>query len=333
MSKTSPEMDAVVMWVNGEEPRFVQEFDRERRSYFADKDPSKYWSINSKGRHRDNGELRYCLRGIEMNIPFIRKIFVVTNGQRPDFIDFSSPRIDLVTHDQLFDTDCLPNFNTFAIESVLHNIPGISNNFIRFSDDHFICKPMAEVDFAGNDGEGRYYFKGKVALPSEGRNPYQEQLAKNAMRLYRDSQFYPAFNYIHGPQFRRVDRYSEFEAWAGSNIASTRLAKFRCKADLISLFMYPHYVAAKIKRAKVSAKNGTYSHPDLIYPGKKLYEQIAANQAEPRAWRDRLEVIMEEPPYFLNINDGLGNNPECEDVDAIQRSLNAVFPDAASFER
>lgn len=41
----------------------------------------------------------------------------------------------------------LPTFNSFAIESQLHNIPSLSSSFVSLNDDFFVLRPMSASDF------------------------------------------------------------------------------------------------------------------------------------------------------------------------------------------
>ena len=43
-------------------------------------------------------ELRYSLRSLEKFAPWVRHVFIVTNGQIPYWLDLNSPRLTLVTH-------------------------------------------------------------------------------------------------------------------------------------------------------------------------------------------------------------------------------------------
>ena len=44
-------------------------------------------------------ELRYSLRSIEQYAPWVRQVFLVTNGQIPYWLNLDSPRLTLVTHE------------------------------------------------------------------------------------------------------------------------------------------------------------------------------------------------------------------------------------------
>jgi UDP-N-acetylglucosamine-lysosomal-enzyme len=48
--------------------------------------------------HVDNEELRYSLRSIEKYAPWVRHIYLVTNGQVPYWLNMTNPKITVVTH-------------------------------------------------------------------------------------------------------------------------------------------------------------------------------------------------------------------------------------------
>lgn len=52
----------------------------------------------SASRFEDNEELRYSLRSIERHAPWVRNIFIVTNGQIPSWLNLDNPRVTIVTH-------------------------------------------------------------------------------------------------------------------------------------------------------------------------------------------------------------------------------------------
>ena len=52
----------------------------------------------SASRFEDNEELRYSLRSIERFAPWVRHVYIVTNGQIPYWLNLENPRITIVTH-------------------------------------------------------------------------------------------------------------------------------------------------------------------------------------------------------------------------------------------
>lgn len=90
---------------------------------------------------------RYSLRSLEANAPWIRHIYIVTNGQVPSWLDTSNPRVSIVPHDAIFaNRSVLPTFSSLAIEFNLHRIPGLSETFLYFNDDVFLGRPVTPWD-------------------------------------------------------------------------------------------------------------------------------------------------------------------------------------------
>lgn len=52
----------------------------------------------SASRFEDNEELRYSLRSVERHAPWVRHVFIITNGQIPSWLNLDNPRVTVVTH-------------------------------------------------------------------------------------------------------------------------------------------------------------------------------------------------------------------------------------------
>jgi hypothetical protein len=176
-------IDAVICWVDGSDP-----VHREKREKYALKEASRpNFGLIKAGldetRFADNGELIICVRLIKKFAPWINKIFIVTDDQNPDL--FSQPlpgpeNIEIIDHRVIFNgyTEFLPIFNSRSIESLIWNIPGLSEKFIYFNDDFFIVNPVYPDDFfvngkavlrghwrrLGSVGRVRVLFEGLVTL-------------------------------------------------------------------------------------------------------------------------------------------------------------------------
>lgn len=102
----------------------------------------------SSNRFRDNSELKYSLRSLFKYAGWVRKVFIVTNGQIPNWLDLRHPRIEIVPHSRIFpDASHLPTFSSPAIESHLHEIPGLSKFFLYFNDDTMLGNYVTPDDF------------------------------------------------------------------------------------------------------------------------------------------------------------------------------------------
>ena len=90
-------MDFVIPWVDGSDPAWRAERElwlaRERRDPFLAK-----WN-DGEQRYRDNGLLRYWFRGVEKFAPWVNKIFFVTYGHVPDWLNTAHPKLQIVKHE------------------------------------------------------------------------------------------------------------------------------------------------------------------------------------------------------------------------------------------
>ncbi|MDE6872038.1 MAG: hypothetical protein K2O58_09045 [Bacteroidales bacterium] len=138
-------MDAVITYVDGNDPVWRQDY----LKYVGD-------SILTK-RFRDWATLKYLLRGIETNMPFIRNVYLVVShrSQVPEWVDMENLRV--VLHSDFIPQEYLPTFNSNAIEMHLHRIPGLDEEFLYFNDDMFPVAPCRETDFF-RDGKSVIYF-------------------------------------------------------------------------------------------------------------------------------------------------------------------------------
>lgn len=135
-------MDAVITYVNGLDPVWQEEYSKAMGIPALDK------------RFRDWGTLKYLLRGIQTNMPFIRNAYLVVSGptQVPQW---ASGGLKTVTHRDIIPERFLPTFNSTTIELFLHRIPGLDERFIYFNDDMFPVLPCREDDF---------FVEGKAAI-------------------------------------------------------------------------------------------------------------------------------------------------------------------------
>eukprot|EP00005_Dracoamoeba_jomungandri_P005828 CAMPEP_0174259562 /NCGR_PEP_ID=MMETSP0439-20130205/8370_1 /TAXON_ID=0 /ORGANISM="Stereomyxa ramosa, Strain Chinc5" /LENGTH=818 /DNA_ID=CAMNT_0015343499 /DNA_START=269 /DNA_END=2722 /DNA_ORIENTATION=- len=124
---------------------------------------------DSLSRFVDNEELRYSLRSVEKFAPWARKIYIVTNGQIPYWLDLSHPRIEIITHEMIFPNKShLPTFSSPAIECHLHRIPGLSNKFLYLNDDTMFGLPIWPSDFYDEPNGQRIYLAWNVPDCNDG---------------------------------------------------------------------------------------------------------------------------------------------------------------------
>lgn len=147
------QIDIVIAWVDGND----LELKRKRHKYLTGEDAS---NAVSDTRFASDNEIYYNIASILKYVPFCRNIFVVTDNQRPEFIDefaaqglCSADKIRVVDHREIFKgyEQHLPNFNTRSIESMLWNIEGLSDYFIYLNDDFFFNSTAQVDDFLNGE--------------------------------------------------------------------------------------------------------------------------------------------------------------------------------------
>ncbi|MDD6026391.1 MAG: stealth family protein [bacterium] len=138
------DIDFVYLWVDGNDPKWIAK----RNACIGE--PSKD-EKNCKGRYESNDELKYSLRSLEKYAPWIRKIFIVTDNQVPEWLDTTHPKIQIVDHTEIMPAECLPCFNSVIIEHHLHKIPGLSEHFLYGNDDMYFNKPVTPDTFFAKD--------------------------------------------------------------------------------------------------------------------------------------------------------------------------------------
>lgn len=140
MKNTS--IDIVLPWVNEKDPKWQDE-----KNTYAKKDD--FEASNIRFQCWDN--LYLWFRAIERCMPWVNKIFLITCGQIPDFLDLKNERLGLVMHDEYIPEEYLPTFNSNTIEMNMHRIRNLSENFILFSDDVFPLLPIEEGYYFQDD--------------------------------------------------------------------------------------------------------------------------------------------------------------------------------------
>ena len=103
-----------------------------------------------------NQELKYSLRSLEKYAPWINKVYIVTNGQIPKWLNLDNPRVKIVTHDQIMPKYALPTFNSMAIEANLAHIPDLSEKFLYSNDDTFFGNNATPSFFFSKDGKTKW---------------------------------------------------------------------------------------------------------------------------------------------------------------------------------
>ena len=102
--------------------------------------------LNGMVRFENHDELRYSLRSVFENLPWINHIYLITNKQRPTWLK-EHPKITVVDHTEIIPSELLPTFSSVVIENYLTKIPGLNEHFLYFNDDIFINRHLSPREF------------------------------------------------------------------------------------------------------------------------------------------------------------------------------------------
>jgi hypothetical protein len=138
-------IDIVIPWVDGSDPNWR----RQRDNYLNDSFVNN--GGNTEIRYQNWDNLKYWFRAAEECMPWHNRIFFVTWGHVPDFLDIDNSRLIIVRHDDYIPEKYLPTFNSNTIEMNIHRIQGLSENIVLFNDDLFPLQRIKEEYYFKND--------------------------------------------------------------------------------------------------------------------------------------------------------------------------------------
>lgn len=280
-------IDFVIPWVNGNDPVWADEFNK-----YSPKKKNISVDIR-KERYRDNGLLRYWFRGIEKNTPWVRKIFFVTSGQKPEWLNLDNKKLCWIKHENYIPREYLPTFSSRVIHIYLHKIKDLSENFVLFDDDMYILNPVKANYFFENNLPKDYALLRPIKIPdfyshivinnmieiNKHFNKYKT-IKSNFTKYFNcryspryyvpayyisRENFFPGFYYKHFAQPFLKTTFKEVWMHCREALEATSCNRFRTIADVTSyLFRYwqlakgdfsPETPNKKRKKYNVSASN------------------------------------------------------------------------------
>lgn len=138
-------IDIIIPWVDGNDPKW-----QEQKKYYMELE--NLAEIGKTGiRYQSWDNLQYLFRGIEQYMPWVHKVFFVTWGHLPAWMNTDCEKLIIVRHEDYIPERYLPTFNSNVIEMNYFRIQELSENFILFNDDLFLAQPIAEEYYFQDD--------------------------------------------------------------------------------------------------------------------------------------------------------------------------------------
>lgn len=167
-------IDVVLPWVNPEDDAWFSDYKSACEKYEGDKDPQRI---------RDFGTIRYVLRGIEQNMPFVRYVhlLIYSETQIPEWLNIEHPKLKIHYHEEI----CKKSFNCLYFSTYIYRLKDLAEHFIWLNDDVIPLNKMSEGDFFIDGIPVDTDRKSKLI----NSNPiHEEMLEKSGMTLERQMQ-------------------------------------------------------------------------------------------------------------------------------------------------
>ena len=330
-------IDIVIPWVDGADPVLL-----EKGRLFENKGEASgvmSGQLNGQYRYRDSGLLKYLFRSIDRFAPWVNKVFLITDNQWPDWLDYSNEKLVKVQHEDYIPEQWLPTFSSNPILLNLHRIQGLSDQFILFNDDMLINKPVKPKDFFVSEDIVKDFGIYSV-IPAD--DPFSHLLLNNMMVI---NDHFSKMSLIKRAPFK------VFNLKYGKNLIRSMLA---LPWHAIPGFFNPHTPQPYLKKTfeavwslEAQRLSATSSHhfrdPSDLTDWVFRYWQIQSNEFEPQSKRfvqyyeqtlhEKIRYDLERSIHsVLCINDTAASKGEEQVANSIIEALNNKFPETSQFE-
>jgi hypothetical protein len=232
-------IDIVYTWVDGSDPAWIESFRTTAQAAERSVDDVAL----DDARYRSRDELRYSLRSVWAYCGWVRKIWIVTAGQRPDWL-IDDERAQVVDHAEILPSEALPTFNSHAIESALHHIDGLAEHFVYFNDDMAIGRPIRPELFFTPNGLARVFQSGARVEGAEDEHTLAVDTGALRGRELLAERFGRVVTHkpLHAPYPLRRSTLQRMEAEFPDIVGRTAHSRFRSPSDLsIAASFAQHY--------------------------------------------------------------------------------------------
>ncbi len=242
-------VDVVYTWVDGADPVWMEARDLRLGDAAQPHAPE----AAGDARYRARDELRYSMRSVHLFAPWVRTIHLVTDGQRPEWLA-DDPRVHVVDHREILPGDVLPTFNSHAIETGLHRVPGLAEHFIYLNDDVLLGRPLPPTAFFTPAGLPLVFPDvWPIGIEDRPERPDLMAGANNRLLLERDYDVTITLTLAHAPYSHRVSLLAEMAARYAAELAGTAATPFRSAADVSALSSLAQHLGLITGRAVVGA--------------------------------------------------------------------------------
>ncbi|RIY32874.1 capsule biosynthesis protein CapC [Psittacicella hinzii] len=235
-------VDVVFTWVDGNDSFWKDKFSL--YSGVSINAPALFAA--DQARFEDHNEIYFSVQSVLKFLPWVRKIFIVTDGQIPSWYNSSYPykdKVVLVDHQDIIPTQYLPTFNSHVIEAFLYKIPDLNENFIYFNDDVFVARELNKSHFFQPNGLASLFLTDKSLKQMRARGKLTATLeaSYNSLQLLQgDYEISIDSPTVHTYFPLKKSMYELAWQKYGDEIRKFLPAKIRSKQDLnMATFLVP----------------------------------------------------------------------------------------------
>lgn len=262
-------VDVVYTWVNGSDPAWIA---RKDAAWTGVRPGDRHDFAANAGRFVSHDELRYSLRSLEMYADWVRNVYIVTDDQVPTWLNPGHPKVRVVSHRELFgQAGVLPSFNSHAIESRLHHLPGLAEHYLYLNDDVLFGRPVAPELFFHGNGITKFFLSTRVVDldgPSTRDLPVVSA-AKNSRTLIEqafEATITHRFQHVAHPLRRSL--MDELEERFPAEFARTAASQFRSPDDISVAAFLAHYYG--FVRGQAVPDTLEYRYCDISVPKARI---------------------------------------------------------------
>jgi hypothetical protein len=253
-------------------------------------------------------DIKYSLRSAHMFASWYRHIYIVIadDDEMPQYFRRKMPDVTIVKHSEIIPSQFLPTFNPNVIESYLHKIPRLSEHFVYWNDDTYICKKTSWKHFFTSSGMliNRHY--PGVSKHSLNNNPILfVKMMQHAITNYNMD----FTRYQHQVYPYKKSIIEEYEQRFSKELKKASFHRFRNPTDF-NLLRFSGCFASTEKKAKVIFTDDTY---DLFLESGDV---------------DKINALRNsKKPRFLCINNTSSENKH------VYAKFDELFKQQAPFEK
>lgn len=325
-------IDFVIPWVDGSDVEWLEE----KKRFCKNNNDEK----NAENRYRDMGILKYWFRSVEKYTPWVNKIYFITWGHIPDWLNTESDKIVVINHKDYIPKEYLPTFSSHVIELNIHRIKELSEHFVYFNDDMFITDYMDENDFFYNGVPKEYAILNPISPTSE-----FEHIVVNNMRIINK-------HFDKNTILTRDKRKWLNIKYGKDNIRTIFLKRWDCFCGLKESHLPNAYLKStfdEVWQEENDLLKQTSSHKfraiDDVNQWLIKYWQIMQGRFEPRSPKigkrfdltnnneDVIMAIKKNTYKMICINDGNMNYNFDEALQKIKDCFESVLPEKSIYEK